>query len=54
MKKISAISMFVLMLIFFTGIGCYKYEIFNMSNSFQNSINRTEMHPLDSLRYKFL
>lgn len=55
MNKNLAISMAVL--IFFGGMGYYGHEIFNNSNkniSFQSSLNRKEMYPLDSLKYKFL
>ena len=52
MKKSLVIS--ITGIIFLCSIGYYNCRISNEINSFQSCIDRKEMHPLDSLRYKFL
>lgn len=47
----------IVILIFFGGISYTNYRISNednKDNSFISNIDRKEMNPLDSLRYKFL
>ena len=44
----------IIILIFFGGISYTNYRINNKDNFFISNIDRKEMYPLDSLRYKFL
>lgn len=51
-NKIIAVS--VVIVVLFCGIGYCSNKIINKNNSFQGSLDRKEMYPVDSLRYKFL
>ncbi len=51
-NKIIAVS--ILVMILFGIIGHLSSKIITKSNSIQSSLNRKEMYPMDSLRYKFL